>query len=190
MFMLLTTLLAAAPFIAPPATTDTTRTVNGVTMPESIEVGGQQLTLNGMATRKKFVVKVYVAALYVSTRSSDAEQIVGQDAPRRMIMHFLRGVDKKKICDAWQDGLVKNTPNATAELKQQFVELCGMMADVKDDEELVFTYVPEQGTEVSVAGTAAGTLPGRDFADAILRCWIGPKPGPGDGFKKDLLGIS
>lgn len=190
MFMLLTTLLAAAPLTTSAATTDTTRTVNGVTMPEAIEVGGQQLTLNGMATRKKFVVKVYVAALYVSTKSSDADQILTQDAPRRMVMHFLRGVAKKKICEAWQDGLTKNTPTATAELKQQFVELCGMMADVKDDEELLFTYVPEQGTEVSVAGNATGTIPGRDFADAILRCWIGPKPGPGDGFKKDLLGIS
>ena len=189
MFLLLTTLLAA-PLTTPPAAIDTSRTMNGVTMAEAIDVGERQLTLNGMATRKKFVVKVYVAALYVSTKSSDADQILGEDAPRRMIMHFLRGVDKKKICDAWQDGLTKNTPEASAELTQQFVDLCGMMADVKDDDELTFTYVPEQGTEVSVAGTVTGTIPGKDFADAILRCWIGPKPGPGEGFRKNLLGLS
>jgi hypothetical protein len=190
MFTLLTALLATVPPATPLAGIDTSRTRDGVTMPEAIDVGGQQLTLNGLATRKKFVVKVYVAALYVSTKTSDADQILGEDSPRRMIMHFLRGVDKKKICDAWQEGLVKNTPDASAELKQQFVDLCGMMANVKDDDELIFTYVPEQGTEVSVAGSATGTLPGKDFADAILRCWIGPKPGPGDGFKKNLLGIS
>jgi hypothetical protein len=189
MLLLLTTLLAAAPPATPPAI-DTSRSKDGVTMPEAIDVAGQQLTLNGLATRKKFVVKVYVAALYVATKTSDADQILGTDTPRRMIMHFLRGVDKKKICDAWQEGLVKNTPDASAELKQQFVDLCGMMANVKDDDELTFTYVPEQGTEVSVAGSTAGTIPGKDFADAILRCWIGPKPGPGDGFKKNLLGIS
>jgi hypothetical protein len=189
MLPLLTTLLAAAP-VAVPLAADTSRTMNGVTMAETIEVGGRQLALNGMALRKKFVVKVYVAALYVSTRSSDADQILGEDAPRRMVMHFLRGVEKKKICEAWQDGLTKNTPEASAELKQQFEELCGMMADVKDDDELTFTYIPEQGTEVSVAGTVTGTIQGKDFADAILRCWIGPKPGPGEGFRKNLLGLS
>lgn len=190
MLRLLTTLLAAPPVAALPDAADTTRTVSGVSMPETIEVGGQSLALNGMALRKKFVVKVYVAALYVANKSSSADQILGEDAPRRMIMHMVRGVDKKKICDAWKDGLANNAPDASAELKQQFEDLCGLMADVKDGDELLFTYVPGQGTEVSVAGTAAGTISGKEFADAILRCWIGPKPGPGEGFKKNLLGAS
>ena len=30
---------------------------------------------------------------------------------------------------------------------------------------------------------------GKTFADALFACWIGPEPGPGEGFKEDLLGI-
>jgi Chalcone isomerase-like len=190
MLLLLASLLSPAYSPPAPAPADTGLTVSGVTMPETIEVGGQSLTLNGMALRKKIVFKVYVAGLYVATKSSSADAILAADAPRRMIMQFVRDVDKKKICEAWDEGLEKNSPDATAELKQQFVELCGMMDDIKDGQAFTFTYEPGSGTTVDVASVNKGTVPGKPFADALLRCWIGPKPGPGDGFKKNLLGTS
>ncbi len=189
MLLLLTTLLAAPPVATPVA--DTGRTMNGVSMPETIDVGGQSLSLNGMALRKKFIVKVYVAGLYVASRSSSADEILAADAPRQMVMHFISGHGSKdKICGAWNDGLKDNTPDASAELKQQFSDLCGMMQDIKNGERLTITYVPGTGTTIDIAGVEKGVVPGKDFADALLRCWIGPKPGPGDGFKKNILGRS
>ena len=44
MLLLLTTLLSAQP-AALPAAADTGRTMNGVTMPATINVGGQQMTI-------------------------------------------------------------------------------------------------------------------------------------------------
>ena len=29
----------------------------------------------------------------------------------------------------------------------------------------------------------------KEFADALFKSWIGPKPGPGEGFKKNLMGM-
>lgn len=187
MFLLLTTLLAASP-TAVAAVADSGRTISGVTLPGTIEVGGQTLSLNGAALRKKSFFKVYVAALYVAQTSEKGADILAADAPRRMEMHFVRGVDKKKICEAWDEGLENNTPDASATLKEQFTELCSYMADIKDGQAFIFTYVPGTGTTIEVAGHAKGTIAGKDFADAMLRTWIGPKPGPGEGFKKDLLG--
>lgn len=188
MLLLLTSLLAAAPAPPAPFLADTARTKNGVTLPTTIDVAGQTLALNGMALRKKFVVKVYVAGLYVASKSHNADEILAADAPRQMVMHFISGHGTKdKICGAWHDGLKDNTPGASAELKQQFVELCGMMQDIKNGERLTITYVPGTGTTIDIAGTDKGTIQGKEFADALLSCWIGPKPGPGDGFKKDIL---
>jgi hypothetical protein len=185
MLLLLASLLAAPPSI--PA--DTGRTLNDVTMPETIDVDGHTLHLNGMALRKKFIIKVYVAGLYLSSKSSNAQEILDADAPRQMVMHFISGHGtKSKICGAWNDGLEDNTPAASAELKQQFTDLCGMMVDIKDGESLVITYMPEVGTKIEIAGAEKGMIAGKAFADALLRCWIGPKPGPGDGFKKRVLG--
>jgi hypothetical protein len=190
MFLLLSTLMTAPAMVPGPLPTDTGRTKNGVTMAETIEIDGHGLSLNGMALRKKVVFKVYVAGLYLATPSHSADAILAADEPRRMVMHFVRTVDKKKICEGWDEGLEKNTPGASEALKAQFTELCGLMVDIKDGQEFVFTYTPGSGTAVESAGEAKGTIPGKEFADAILGCWIGPKPGPGDGFKRELLGQS
>lgn len=189
MLLLLSTLLAAPlPALAPADLADSSKTMNGVTLPYSISAGGRTLHLNGAALRKKAIFKVYVAALYVASKSTSSEAILADDAPRQMEMHFLRDVDKGKICDAWADGLKDNTPDASAEVKAQFTELCSLMADIKKEQAFVFTYVPGEGTTVSVAGEAKGKIGDKAFSDAMLKTWIGPKPGPGDGFKKNLLG--
>lgn len=185
MLLTLSLLLAAAPLNAP---ADSTRTVSGVVLPENVTVAGKNLALNGAAVRKKAIFKVYVAALYVATKSQSADAILAEDEPRHMVMHFVRNVDKGKICDAWDDGLKDNSPNASEDVKKEFADLCGLMADIKNGEEMTFTYVPGTGTTVSVAGQEKGTVGGREFSEALLKCWIGPKPGPGSGFKKDLLG--
>ena len=160
----------------------------GVTLPDTATVGEQNLVLNGMAIRKKFFVKVYVAGLYLGEKSTSAEAVLGADAPRRGVMQFVYGVGKGKVCEGWDEGLEANTPNASAELKKQFETLCSYMEDVKDGDQVVFTYVPESGTEIAVKGASKGTIPGKAFADALFGCWIGPKPGPGEDFKKALLG--
>lgn len=163
-------------------------TRDGVTLPTQIDVDGHALVLNGTATRKKFIVKVYVAGLYLPARETDAERILDADEARHLVMHFVHDVDKKKMCDAWNEGLEKNTPDATPELKGQFETLCSYMEDIKKGEQFVFTYLPGSGMRVSVKGVEKGTIEGKAFADALFKVWIGPHPGPGEGFKKQLLG--
>ncbi|UCH92395.1 MAG: chalcone isomerase family protein [Candidatus Aminicenantes bacterium] len=164
-------------------------TYKGVTMEGSIEVDGQTLVLNGMALRKKFVFKVYVAGLYLPQKETNAEKILGTDGMRHLVMHWVRGVGTGKINDAWYDGLKANTPNHSPGLKKQFDTLCSYMEKVKDGDRIVFTYIPGKGTIVEVKGKEKGVIKGKDFADALFACWIGPKPGPGKGFKEDLLGL-
>ena len=164
-------------------------TYNNVTLPGTVEVAGQTLVLNGVALRKKAVFKVYVAGLYLTARSTSADSVLAADAARRMVMQFVRDVGKEKMCEAWDEALKNNTPDASEQLKADFTTLCGYMDDIKDGQQFVFTYVPGSGTEVSVAGTVKGTIAGKDFADALFKAWIGPKPGPGEGFKKNLMGL-
>jgi len=104
-------------------------------------------------------------------------------------MEFKRDVGKDKMCEAWDEALEKNTPDASATLKTDFTTLCGYMEDIKKGQQFVFTYVPGTGTTVDVAGATKGTIKGKDFADALYKAWIGPNPGPGEGFKKNLLGM-
>ena len=163
-------------------------TVAGVKLDDSVAVNGQNLVLNGAGLRKKFFIKVYVGGLYLPAKQSDAAAVFAADAQRRMVMHFLFGVSKSQMADAWEEGLRDNTPNANAEVKANFKTLESWMEDINSGKELVLTYVPGTGTTVEVNGHSKGTLAGKATADAILATWIGPKPGPGDDFKKAVLG--
>lgn len=163
-------------------------TVAGVNVPDTTDVNGQQLVLNGTGLRKKFFIKVYTGALYLPAKSTNAAAIVSADQPRRMVMHFVYDVGKDKMAEAWAEGLEANVPNATAEVKKNFGQLSAWMEDVKEGQQIVMTYVPGTGTIVQVNGKTKGTLAGKATNDAILATWIGPKPGPGADFKKAVLG--
>ncbi len=162
--------------------------LSGVTLPDKAEVKGQSLVLNGMAVRTKYFIKIYVAGLYVAEKEKSAAKILAADSPRRQVMHFLYSVTKAQMCDAWNDGLAANVPNAPAEVKKEFTTLCSWMEPIEKGKELVLTYVPGEGTQVEVNGKVKGTLAGKPAADAVLSTWIGPKPDPGQDFKKALLG--
>jgi hypothetical protein len=160
----------------------------GVSLPDTVKAGPQTLVLNGIALREKFVFDVYVAGLYLTETSGDPETILEKEAQRVMVMHFVRDVDAEAIREAWIEGLEGNVQGITPELRDKFDQLNGMMIDIKDGQEMGFIYNPGTGTDVTVAGQAKGTVEGKDFADAILATWIGPKPGPGKTFKKQILG--
>jgi len=163
-------------------------TVAGVKVNDSTTVNGQTLVLNGAGVRKKLFIKVYVGALYLPAKQSDAAAILAADTPRQMAMHFVFNVGRRKIAEAWEEGLEANTPNALAEVKNAFKTLASWMEDMKSSQSIVLTYVPGTGTTVTVNGKVKGTLPGKATADAILATWIGPKPGPGSSFKDAVLG--
>jgi hypothetical protein len=184
----LTRILSVGLVLTAPLAAQETMTMNEVSLPTRIEVEGQQLVLNGMALRKKAIFKVYVAGLYLPEKTSSADAILSADGARRIVLQFLRGVSANQMCGALNDGLKDNTPNASAQLRQQFTTMCGFFEEIKKGEQFVFTYLPGQGTIVEVKGARKGVIEGKEFADALFRAWIGPKPGPGEDFKRKLLG--
>ena len=163
-------------------------TLAGVTLSDRTKVGNIPLVLNGMGLRKKLFIRVYVGGLYLTQKEKSAAKVLGTDSPRRMVLSFIYNVDKEQMCDAWMEGLEDNTPNAQGEVAGNFRTLCTWMDGVEKGQQIVLTYIPGEGTHVEVAGQAKGILSGKATADAILSTWIGPNPGPGDDFKKAVLG--
>ena len=159
-----------------------------VELPDSISVGDQTLVLNGMGLRKKAFIKVYVAGLYVAEKSSDPDAILAADSPRRTVMAFKFGVSASKMCGAWEEGLEKNSPGASADVAAKFGTLCEYMENLGKGDRMVATYIPGQGTEIEIKEVSKGVIEGKAFADALFACWIGPEP-PNEDFKEGLLGL-
>lgn len=163
-------------------------TLAGVTLADKADAGGTPLVLNGMGLRTKFFIKIYVGGLYLPAKKANAAEVLASDGARQMVMHWLYGVGPEKVCEGWNEGLAANTPNASAQLKKDFETLCGFMTETANGDHIVLTYLPGQGTTIEVKGAVKGTIAGKEFSDALLSCWIGPKPGPGEDFKKGVLG--
>ncbi|HMK21489.1 MAG TPA: chalcone isomerase family protein, partial [Terriglobales bacterium] len=124
----------------------------GVTLPDTVKVEGRTLLLNGLGLRKKFVVKVYVAGLYLEQKSSDPSAILKADAPKRIVMHFVRNVSKEQIADAFAESFANNTPDARNTMKAEIDQFLGALESVNDGDEVVLTYLPATGTTLAING--------------------------------------
>ena len=159
----------------------------GVNLPDTVQAGGAKLVLNGLGLRKKFVVKVYVAGLYVERKSSDASLILRADTPKRVVMHFLRDVSKPQLTEAFEESFRTNTPEAAKAEKGDIDRFLGALAPVKEGDQIVFTYIPGQGTTYTLNGQEKLAIDAPQFAEVLWSVWLGPKP-PSAELKKGMLG--
>ena len=159
----------------------------GVTLPDAVQVGGTKLVLNGLGLRKKFMVKVYVAGLYLEQKSSDADAIIKAEATKRVVMQFLRGVSKSQIVDAFDESFNNNAPDARKTMKAEIDRLLGALEPVKEGDQMVFTYVPGTGTTLAINGQEKLTIAAPAFGPVLFSVWLGPKP-PTTDLKKGMMG--
>jgi hypothetical protein len=158
----------------------------GVTLPDTVQVGTTTLNLNGLGLRTKFVVKVYVAGLYLEQKSSDPGAIIKADAPKRIVMQFLHGASKKQMADAFDESFNDNSPEAKKTMKADIDRLLDALESVKEGDQMVFTYVPGTGTTLSINGKDKVTVAGPAFGQVLFSVWFGPKP-PNADMKKGML---
>lgn len=160
----------------------------GVEIPDSVTVDGTELQLNGMGLREKMWIDVYVAGLYLESKSTDAQQIVDSDQIKRLDMKFIyKKVGTKKLTGAWTDGLKANESERFADFADDLATLNSWMEDVVRGDDMIFTTVPGKGLRVEVKGQEKGVIEDAEFAKAFWSIFLGAKP-PSDKFKRGLLG--
>jgi len=162
-------------------------TVAGVTLPDTVQVGSTAMVLNGMGLRTKYMVRVYVAGLYLPQKSSDAATILKAGVPKRLVMHFVRDVSKSQLTDGFTESFQNNTPDAAKTLKPDIDRFFATLDSITDGADLTFTYMPGAGTSVTMAGKEKLTVAGPAFAEMLFSVWLGPKP-PNAALKKGILG--
>jgi hypothetical protein len=162
--------------------------VAGVKVPDAATVGGAPLVLNGAGLRKKFIIKVYVGALYLAQKSGDPAAILAADAPWKVSMFFLRDVGHEKMVDAFKEGFQNNSPGQLPQHLADLKKFEAVLQDLKEGQELAVAYAPGEGTTITTPSGAAATVPGLGFGTALLRNWLGQKPADA-GLKQGMLGL-
>lgn len=163
--------------------------VAGVKLPDSTNVGGKDLALNGAGVRTRLVFKVYVAALYLPTKTADLAGTLAQ-SPRRVQLNMLRDVSAEDLVGALVDGMkASSSAQELATVKAQTDQLVTIMKSIGEAKtgDVVALDFADGETRIGHNGKAIGAIAGAPFNDALMKIWLGDKPVQAD-LKKAMLG--
>lgn len=169
------------------------REIKGIKIPERITQPetGQSLLLNGAGIRSKFIFDIYVCALYLTRKSTDAKSIINSDAPKRITMNFVYGkIDRETMTDAWNDGFSDALDKITYKaLKSKIDQFDSYFPVIDKGDKVVLDFLPDRGVAVSINDQRKGVVTGGAFQRALLSIWLGDSP-PGEALKDGMLGVS
>ena len=157
----------------------------GQDFPDSLQLGGSTLALNGTGKRQVAIYPLYLAALYLPRKATAPEAIYAQAGPKRLEMRIViplvKDVSTQEFVKAINKGVQRNNTEAEqaalADRVKQFNAAISEVGRVKKGDLLVVDYLPAQGgTVLTVNGKAWGKpIEGQDFYTAFLKVFIGDR---------------
>jgi hypothetical protein len=160
---------------------------DGVQIPDTMQVGGKTLHLNGFGPRTYSLlsIHIYVVSLYLEHPSSNPEQILRSPETKLLIVRFDHNVSAEKAREAWRDGLRNNCVSPCrldpADVQRFLAEVPAVRAG--DVFTLLFT---RRGATVGLGGRRIGFIPKPQFVNAMLATFLGPRPAS-PRLEQDLL---
>ncbi len=137
------------------------------------------LTLTGVATRKKFFFKIYNIASYLqkgAAGGSKIEAIMQPDTAKQLTLKWVRNIEGKRVQDGYRESLSKVFSQAeSSELQKQINEFVGFFSgNVKNGDEHEIRWIPGGVIQVLINGTNVGTIKSEPFAKGLWSVWFGP----------------
>ena len=165
--------------------------VEGLQVSDSVILMGSRtrLALNGAGLRARFLTKLYVAALYLPQLANNADAVLKQNGPNRVTLFMVKDkMTRQEFAEEWQKGFSKNQPEQEFNaLKPQIAQFTNMFPTVAKGDVIIFEYTPQSGTRVYINGDLKGAMPGKEFHQSLLKCWLG-KDALDSSLKTSLLG--
>ena len=162
-------------------------TVKGIDFADQVTVSEKKLYLNGVGIKKSFFSTLYACALYLPHPTFDADKAIKNDVCKQVLMHFQSKLSKDKIVEGWNDGFFNNSQEKLYILQERITTFNALFRDMVANDRITFTYIPKQGTTVTINDETKGIIPGSDFMQALWAIWLGSNPADSD-MKKRMLG--
>jgi len=166
--------------------------IEGVRFDDATRLAGKELQLNGAGLRSVFVIKGYVAGLYLPERARNATVALATRGPKRLQLRLLREVDSATFVKALSEGLRENHSELQMKLLAdrvaQLEQTMNLVGTAHRGDIINFDFTPEGGTIVALNGIPRGqAITGEDFYQAVLRIFLGEHP-VDRSLKRGLLG--
>jgi len=153
--------------------------VGAVTLPNTVNFGGEELALNGAGVRKKaMVLKLYSGGLYLATPSSDANNVINSGDAMAIKLHITsRFVSSDAMKDAVADGFDASMDGNTSALSSEIEKFVSFFnEEIVEDNIFDISYQGDLGVVVYKDGTELGSIAGFDFKKALFGIWLGNDP--------------
>lgn len=164
----------------------------GVKIDDTVQVGTQQLKLNGAGIRHKVIFKVYTAALYLTEKKTTTADVLALPGAKRVSLVILRDLSSDDLGQRFMDGIKKNAEMAErAKLvgpMLSFGQMFATIPEMKKGDVLTVDWLPGTGVVCQYNGKKLGdTIADPNFYNALLKIWLGHSPAD-DKLKRQLLG--
>jgi len=169
---------------------DAQLTLNNVTLAAKLKTDKSELVLNGGGIRKKAFFKVYVAGLYTTTKSNNADALVNGDQEMAVRLQITSSVvSSSNLSESIREGFTKSTKGNTTAIQSRIDAFIGTFSkeEVKEGDIFTLVYIPGEGVKAFKNGKFQSTTTGMDFKKALFGIWLGADPVDAD-LKKGLLG--
>ena len=153
--------------------------IENVDLAESITIEPDtSLVLSGAGVRKKFMYKIYIAALYLTKKVRTAEEAILNTGPKRILFHYLYDkVAVERLIDGWRDGFKSNmNEEEHSELASQIEKFLGLLEDAYKGDITVIDYTKNGEVEVWLNEERKGVIKGAELYKSILKVLIGDCP--------------
>ena len=164
-------------------------TVGDVIMPRKVKLGETELELNGAGARVKLFMDMYVAGLYLKTKSTDANKIIDANEHIAIKLQIVSSlISSDKMIDAVNEGFKNSTNGKTAPIQKEIDSFIAAFKDeIKKGDVFDIFYVPNKATLVLKNGKLMAKIEGLEFKKALFGIWLSDVPAD-KNLKKALLG--
>lgn len=147
------------------------------------------LEMNGVASFRELGSEVYLGALYLDSRSSDAAAIFDANREKKMELRFSQGMSKRRWAGNWMQSIaINNNRDSLVAAAEELSDILSAFADnLSPGDRVEFHYIPGTGTAIAINGTTLTEAKSVGIFNLFLSAWIGAVP-PSSQFKNALLG--
>lgn len=154
------------------------RVVDGVDMSETLQFGDDVLVLNGVGTRVvMYVIKPYVAGLYLKAAETDARKIMMADETMAIRLNIISGTGRGTMMSALRKGIRSALDDIGGDfemIRSRFDAFQDFFPEDKFEEGnfVDFAYVSAEGLKIYKNGSFTGVIEGIDFKQAFFGIWL------------------
>jgi hypothetical protein len=148
----------------------------------SFDEGGTKydLSATGVATRKKFGIKVYSVAHYLQGGDSEKDrfqQILEDDKAKQLTMNWLRSASQQQIKEGYEDSFRKTlSPSLHNQLAKDIQKYVSFFTEsTKKGDVMVIRWTPGGKITLLMNDKELGTLTNPTFAKELWNLWFGDK---------------